>query len=52
MTTKTTGMPQDSRANADVLVHRRAMIIKNARESVRLSHQRMRSRIRSSKFRA
>ncbi|MDR2260747.1 MAG: hypothetical protein LBE06_07440 [Azoarcus sp.] len=51
MNMETAGILQGNRANTDVLLHRRAMIIKKARENVRLSHQRMRSRIRSHKFR-
>jgi hypothetical protein len=44
-------MSQGDLDNADVLLHRRAIIIKKARENVRLSHQRMRNRVRSHKFR-
>ncbi|MDR1661204.1 MAG: hypothetical protein LBR95_02075 [Azoarcus sp.] len=49
MNTETFRTSQSKHANPDALAHRRAMIIKKARESVRLSHQRMRSRAR--KFR-
>ncbi|MDR3214041.1 MAG: hypothetical protein LBT71_09050 [Azoarcus sp.] len=40
----TQGTLQGGYGNVDVLAHRRAMIIKKAQESVRQSHQRMRSR--------
>jgi hypothetical protein len=39
----------DSRFNMDALAQLRAMIIKRAQENVRLSHQRMRARIRQSR---
>jgi hypothetical protein len=48
MTTGTLGTQIDNAM--DALAHRRAMIIKKALENVRLSHQRMRARIRQ--FRA
>jgi hypothetical protein len=35
--------------HADALIHRRAMIIKKALENVRLSHQRLRDRIRQAR---
>lgn len=46
MNTETRRTLQSHRGSVDVLAHRRAMIIEKARESVRLSHQRMRSRVR------
>jgi hypothetical protein len=46
MNTETFGTLQGKHNNLDALAHRRAMIIKKARESVRLSHQRMHSRAR------
>jgi hypothetical protein len=49
MNTETFGTLQGKHTSLDVLAHRRALIIKKARENVRLSHQRMRSRAR--KFR-
>jgi hypothetical protein len=50
MNTETFGTLQGKHIGQDALVRRRAIIINKARESVRLSHQRMRSRAR--KFRA
>ncbi|MDR2092261.1 MAG: hypothetical protein LBP58_02940 [Azoarcus sp.] len=49
MNTETFGTLQGKHIGQDALVRRRAIIINKARESVRLSHQRMRSRAR--KFR-
>jgi hypothetical protein len=42
-------MQHGNSGNMDALAHHRAMIIEKARENVRLSHQRMRARIRQSR---
>jgi hypothetical protein len=49
MDMKTFGSQPDNRANVDAGSHHRAQLIKKAQESVRASHQRMRSRIRKSR---
>jgi hypothetical protein len=49
MNMKTFGSQLDNRANADAPSHRRAQLIKKAQESVRASHQRMRSRLRKTR---